>query len=176
MTNKTLNCENLLYNLNLCESDYEIYLTNKIAEIEGLTELKIGYELISKYTTINNKHYGTTYGTHDTTTHPALNDTLYSKLKLNKNILKIVSIELFTNTSTKSYTNLLTQEIVINFSQNSGSTRELIQNIFYANGIKTKLVDIMSTKILKIKADTNTTFMILKQVFENINNSKIGWV
>ena len=37
-------------------------------------------------------------------------------------------------------------------------------------------VDIMSTKILKIKADTNTTFMILKQVFENINNSKIGWV
>ena len=176
MTNKTLNCENLLYNLNLCESDYEIYLTNKIAEIEGLTELKIGYELISKYTTINNKHYGTTYGTHDTTTHPALNDTLYSKLKLNKNILKIVSIELFTNTSIKSYTNLLTQEIVINFSQNSGSTRELIQNIFYANGIKTKLVDIMSTKILKIKADTNTTFMILKQVFENINNSKIGWV
>lgn len=176
MTNKTLNCENLLYNLNLCESDYEIYLTNKIAEIKGLTELKIGYELISKYTTINNKHYGTTYGTHDTTTHPALNDTLYSKLKLNKNILKIVSIELFTNTSTKSYTNLLTQEIVINFSQNSGSTRELIQNIFYANGIKTKLVDIMSTKILKIKADTNTTFMILKQVFENINNSKIGWV
>ena len=176
MINKTLNCENLLYNLNLCESDYEIYLTNKIAEIEGLTELKIGYELISKYTTINNKHYGTTYGTHDTTTHPALNDTLYSKLKLNKNILKIVSIELFTNTSTKSYTNLLTQEIVINFSQNSGSTRELIQNIFYANGIKTKLVDIMSTKILKIKADTNTTFMILKQVFENINNSKIGWV
>ena len=141
-----------------------------------MTELKIGYELISKYTTINNKHYGTTYGTHDTTTHPALNDTLYSKLKLNKNILKIVSIELFTNTSTKSYTNLLTQEIVINFSQNSGSTRELIQNKFYANGIKTKLVDIMRTKKLKIKADTNTTFMILKQVFENINNSKIGWV
>ena len=176
MTNKTLNCENLLYNLNLCESDYEIYLTNKIAGIEGLTELKIGYGLISKYTTINNKHYGTTYGTHDTTTHPALNDILYSKLKLNKNILKIVSIELFTNTSTKSYANLLTQEIVINFSQNSGLTRELVQNIFYANGIKTKLVNIMSTKILKIKADTNTTFIILKQVFENINNSKIGWV
>ena len=176
MTNKTLNCENLLYNLNLCESDYEIYLTNKIAGIEGVTELKTGYELISKYTAINNEHYGTTYGTHDTTTHPVLNDILYSKLKLNKNILKIVSIELFTNTSTKSYTNLLTQEIVINFSQNSGSTRELVQNIFFANGIKTRLVDIMSTKILKIKADTNTTFMILKQVFENINNSKIGWV
>ena len=29
MINKTLNCENLLYNLNLCESDYEIYLNYK---------------------------------------------------------------------------------------------------------------------------------------------------
>ena len=69
---------------------------------------------------------------YDTSHHKwgAFPNTLHSKLKINKNSLKISSFEIFTNISTNKYSNILKQTFVIWTSSNDKKTIENIINKF----------------------------------------------
>lgn len=127
MSGKLKNLEILLHNLSIANNS-ELYLVNKISNLEGLENLISGFnnsQLKKELTYDLTASYDTRY--HKWGAFP---NTLHSKLKINKNFLKISSFEIFTNISTNKYSDILKQTFVIWTSSNDKKTIENIINKF----------------------------------------------